>query len=556
VCNEVGEPVVNVNHGHHRGLAARFGLALCAGTALILAAGSYASLRMQRSHLTRMVQDRATEVAEVIRRSTREAMMRNDPGEVRRIIQAIADQESYDRIRVFDARGEITVSTSENEVGQLVDRNAEQCVQCHGAGQPLQRLAGHNRTRVFHSASGKRVLGVIAPLHNEPSCANADCHAHPASQSVLGVLDVQMQLASVDADLAASQRQSVMVIVAALLAVVALAWLLTWRMVLRPVKVLTRAAQRVSRGDFSEQLEAGAHGEIATLTHEWNTMTDRLSHARGELEELNATLEKRVEEKSEQLSQAHRQMLVVEKLASLGKLAATVAHELNNPLAGIATYAKLLKRRSEEAVAAPSPAEADQRRILALIEDEAQRCGRIVKNLLLFSRKSSVRVAEEELFPLLERCVLLVKHRADLAEIALQLDVPSDLPRLECDASQVQQMVLALTVNALEATAAGGTVALSARADAEHMTIEVRDNGRGIPKELLAEIFEPFFTTKEGESGVGLGLPVVYGIATRHHGTVTVDSTPGEGTVFTIRLPLRQPRDASPQAGEMEAQVS
>jgi two-component system NtrC family sensor kinase len=549
---------VNVNHGHHRGLAARFGLALFAGTALILAAGGYASLRMQRSHLTRMVQDRATEVAEVIRRSTREAMMRNDPGEVRRIIQAVGDQESFDRIRVFDARGEITVSTDESEVGTLVDRNAEQCVQCHGAGTPLQRVERHDRTRVFHAASGKRILGVIAPLHNEPSCANADCHAHPASQSVLGVLDVQMPLASVDADLAASQRQAVMVTMTALLALVALAWLLTWRMVLRPVKVLTRAAQRVSSGDFSERLEEGSHGEIATLTQEWNAMTERLSHARGELEELNATLEKRVEEKTEQLSQAHQRMLVVEKLASLGKLAATVAHELNNPLAGIATYAKLLRRRSEEvgAGAPVSAAEEDLRRILSLIEDEAQRCGRIVKNLLLFSRQSSVRVAEEELFPLLERCVLLVKHRADLAEIALQLDVPKDLPRLECDASQVQQMVLALTVNALEATAAGGTVTIAARADAESMTIQVRDNGRGIPKEHLAEIFEPFFTTKEGESGVGLGLPVVYGIATRHHGTVTVDSTPGEGTEFTIRLPLRQPRDASPQTGEMEVKVS
>jgi two-component system NtrC family sensor kinase len=558
-------------------LAARFGLALCAGTALILVAGSYTSLRMQRSHLTRMVQDRATEVAEVIRRSTREAMIRNDPGEVRRIIQAIADQESFGRIRVFDARGRITVSTAEEEVGALVDRNAEQCVQCHGAGRPLERVERHDRTRVFRAASGERILGVIAPLHNEAGCSNADCHAHPASQSVLGVLDVQIPLAKVDADLAASQQQSMMVVIVALLALVALAWLLTWRMVLRPVADLTRAAQRVSSGDFSERLEAGSHGEIATLTDEWNAMTERLSGARHELEDLNATLEKRVEEKTAQLGQAHQSMLMVEKLASLGKLAATVAHELNNPLAGIATYAKLLRRRSEEGMtptagAAPAAgavppaeivapaanaAEEDLRRILSLIEDEAQRCGRIVRNLLLFSRKSSVRFAEEALFPLLERCILLLHHRAELAEISLQLDVPADLPRVECDASQVQQMVLALTINALEATTAGGTVAISARKDGEDgVVVQVRDNGRGIPKEHLADIFEPFFTTKEGENGVGLGLPVVYGIAMRHHGTVSVESTPGEGTVFTVRLPLRQPQEASPEAGEMEVQVS
>ncbi|HET6349702.1 MAG TPA: HAMP domain-containing protein, partial [Candidatus Krumholzibacteria bacterium] len=335
---------MNGNHGHHRGLAARFGLALFAGTALILVAGSYASLRMQRSHLMTMVQARATEVAEVIRYSTREAMMRNDPGEVRRIIGAISEQKSFDRIRVFDARGRITVSTVESEVGALVDQNAEQCVQCHSAGRPLVRVETHNRTREFRVASGERILGVIAPLHNEAICSNAECHAHPASTSVLGVLDVQMPLASVDADLEASQRQLALVVIAALLALLSLAWLLTWRMVLRPVANLTHAAQRISAGDFSDRLEPGAHGELGTLTDEWNSMTGRLSQARRELEQLNATLEKRVEEKTEQLGQAHRRMLFVEKLASLGKLAATVAHELNNPLAGIATYARLLRR--------------------------------------------------------------------------------------------------------------------------------------------------------------------------------------------------------------------
>ncbi len=165
---------MSANHGHHRGLAVRFGLALCAGTAIILAAGTYASLRMQRAHLTDMVEDRATEVAEVIRSSTREAMMRNDPGEVRQIIQAIADNEGFERIRVFDARGKITVSTAEDEVGALVDQNAEQCVQCHRAGRPLAKVDRADRTRMFRLASGERVLGVIAPLHNEASCSNAD----------------------------------------------------------------------------------------------------------------------------------------------------------------------------------------------------------------------------------------------------------------------------------------------------------------------------------------------------------------------------------------------
>jgi two-component system NtrC family sensor kinase len=548
------------NRHKNRGLAARFGLALCAGTAVILVAGGYASLRLQRSHLTDLVEIRAIEVADVIRRSTRDAMMRDDPGEVRRIIDAIADHESFERIRVFDARGRITVSTAADEVGTLVDMNAEQCVLCHGAGQPLTAVDREDRTRVFRVGSGDRVLGVIAPLHNEESCASADCHAHPAGTTVLGVLDVQLPLARVDADLAASERQILLGVGIAVLALLALAWLLTWRMVLRPVAELTRAAGLVAAGDFSERLMAGNHGEISALTESWNAMTERLGAARRELEDLNATLEKRVLEKTEQLEQAHKRMLLVDKMASLGKLAATVAHEINNPLAGIATYAKLLRRRSEEAAPqAPPPAgQEDERRILGLIEGEAQRCGNIVRNLLLFSRTPSVRFAEQDLRPLLDRCALLLKHRADLSEVSLVVDTPPTLPKIECDASQVQQMILALAINGLEATAQGGQVIIAAREDepGAWVTISVRDNGRGIPQEHLAYIFEPFFTTKEGEAGVGLGLPVVFGIATRHHGTVTVESAPGAGTVFFVRLPVRQPRTTDADASDKEVHVS
>jgi signal transduction histidine kinase len=153
---------------------------------------------------------------------------------------------------------------------------------------------------------------------------------------------------------------------------------------------------------------------------------------------------------------------------------------------------------------------------------------------------------------------MLLKHRADLSEVSLSVDMPAGFPKIECDASQIQQMVLALAINGLEATAQGGQVVVAAREDepGEWVTISVRDNGRGIPPEYLADIFEPFFTTKEGESGVGLGLPVVFGIVTRHHGTVTVESTPGAGTVFFVRLPVHQPRTTDAEASDKEVQVS
>jgi two-component system NtrC family sensor kinase len=253
-------------------------------------------------------------------------------------------------------------------------------------------------------------------------------------------------------------------------------------------------------------------------------------------------------------------------MASLGKLAATVAHEINNPLTGISTYARLLRRKladQGDGTAVESAGETENiaresARVLKLIDEEAARCGNIVKNLLLFSRTPAARYTEHDLQPLLERCVLLLKHQAELQEVGLRLDVGVELPRLSCDSSQIQQMILALAMNAIEATPPGGEVTISAREQdsGEGLVLEVSDSGRGIAAEHLDKIFEPFFTTKEGANGVGLGLAVVYGIVSRHHGTVDVKSSPGSGTVVTIHLPLSQPPAQDTPTGNFEEVTS
>ncbi|HSM51034.1 MAG TPA: ATP-binding protein, partial [Thermoanaerobaculia bacterium] len=271
-----------------------------------------------------------------------------------------------------------------------------------------------------------------------------------------------------------------------------------------------------------------------------------LGATHAELEDWGRTLEQRVDAKSAELAQAHQQMIQVEKMASLGKLAAIVAHELNNPLAGVATYAKLLQRRVAEVQAAPAAdGESDFPRILHLIETEALRCGNIVKNLLLFSRTPTAVMADAELGPIVERVAMLVQHQADLREIELVRDLPAGLPLLTCDAAQIQQMLLALVMNALEATPQGGRVAIAARTRDRRMHLTVSDTGRGIPPEALPQIFEPFFTTQEAGAGVGLGLAVVYGIVERHGGHVSVASEPGGGTTFTVDLPLDRPAEAA-----------
>ena len=275
-------------------------------------------------------------------------------------------------------------------------------------------------------------------------------------------------------------------------------------------------------------------------------MAADLGRARAELTAWSHQLEDKVAQKSEELGRAQRQLLQLDKMASLGKLAATVAHELNNPLAGILNYAKLVERGMRQG---PPPAERldELRRFLAVIQQESVRCGNIVRNLLVFARGSGSELSPLRLNEVLERSAMLVRHHLEMSGARLELERLEGDDALVGDLDQLQQALLALLVNAIEAMAGREDKRLTLRAHGEpaHVQLEVSDTGVGIPAEVLPHIFEPFVSTKTQSSGVGLGLAVVYGIVQRHAGTLEVDSTPGVGTTFRVRLP-RRPHAAAP----------
>jgi len=234
-------------------------------------------------------------------------------------------------------------------------------------------------------------------------------------------------------------------------------------------------------------------------------------------------------------------------MASLGKLSAVVAHEINNPLAGIRTFARLLQRRLPPGAPDAPDTSSENQRMLEMIATESARCGDIVRNLLVFARAAPASFALEDLGPILERCAMLLRHQAEMLGVELAVERPPVLLAVECDGQQVQQMLLALAMNGLEATPSGGRVVLGARPGEDGVVLTVADTGSGVRAEDREHIFEPFYTTKKEGKGVGLGLAVVYGIVSRHHGHIEVQAREGPGTVFAITLPKQQPPEPGPE---------
>jgi PAS domain S-box-containing protein len=228
-----------------------------------------------------------------------------------------------------------------------------------------------------------------------------------------------------------------------------------------------------------------------------------------------------------------------DKMMSLGRLAASVVHEINNPLAGILNYCRLMLRILQRGAASPEQMEKFAR-YLDLVEKETSRCSQIVSSLLTFSRKSPAEFGPVDVNDLMERCILLCQHKLELSNIRLETRIESQLPGIKGDFNQLQQCIINLVFNAVDAMPAGGLLTLSAARcpSAAEVCLQVADTGTGIEEKNLPHIFEPFFTTKDEGYGVGLGLSTVYGILQNHEGRVEVASEPGRGTTFTLHLPV------------------
>ncbi len=293
----------------------------------------------------------------------------------------------------------------------------------------------------------------------------------------------------------------------------------------------------VSKGETVGVMAISSHSEYKFSNYHVELLSAIGNHIGVAVENVN--LYEDLMSAYQELKTAQEQVVRTEKLASLGKLSATIAHEINNPLAAVLTYIKLMMKLIDRGKFKADKLE-DISRYLNTMESETSRCGEIVKNLLAFSRQSKITIEPQNIEDIIDKTLMLIEHDLEMKEIRLVKKIEQDLPQIQCDFKQIQQAFLNLMGNASEAMSKGGilTVAVARSKKKGFVDVDISDTGCGILKKDLPEIFEPFFTTKEEGQGVGLGLSVVFGIITRHKGTIKVESKQGKGTVFKIRLPV------------------
>jgi two-component system, NtrC family, sensor kinase len=492
------------------------------------------SLRAQQSYLTAEVVRGAAQFSDTIKASTYHFMLADERAAAYRSMEMIGQLKGIEQVRMLNKEGRVTFSTDASEIGKLVDKRAEACYACHAAGQPLVRLNVPSRSRIF-PRRGHRVVGMITPIYNEPSCSAASCHVHPADKQVLGVVDIAMSLEDEDRAVAALGRTTTLW---SALGVVLLATTVFWfvrRSVIRPVGEVLAGTERVALGVLDRPVRMRRTDEIGRLAGSFNEMTAALQQAQGELQRLNESLERQVEERTQALKNAQAQLIQSEKMSSLGKLAASVAHEINNPLAGILTYAKLLIRVHEEGELSEKSRESSVRN-LRLVQRETERCSAIVRNLLDFARQRPPSLKETDVSAVVEEALSLLSHRLLMQNVTLQKELPP-MPLIKADFGQLRQSFVNIALNACEAMGTGGLLTVVSRLSGDQIEVVISDTGPGITPENLSHILDPFFTTKE--KGTGLGLSVVYGIIDRHGGTLDIKSEVGQGTTVCVRLPVK-----------------
>ncbi|PIV57568.1 MAG: hypothetical protein COS14_14110 [Bacteroidetes bacterium CG02_land_8_20_14_3_00_31_25] len=497
---------------------------------------------VNEKYMQSVIKQSGNMVGSLVQGSLYRSMLKNDNEELQNTLVIINKMSNIDGIHIYDNNDSMVTSSLTN---QSVNPN---CKVCHtNINEMFPRKEKSYRVINLNSECemnqkhyNSRHLLIRSPILNEKSCYTSECHVHKESEKVLGSIVIITPLEDIDAALERSSTD--FFLLAALMTLILLLFLIffTRKTIKNPLNAIIKASQAVANGNTNIRLDIKHRqlDDMKMVSYAFNNMLDNLNTATLELQNWSHQLEYKVQKKSEELSEAQNELIHIEKIASLGKLSASVAHEINNPLSGVLTYTKLIYKQLSK-LDLDATIKGSMLKHLKVIETETKRCGDIVKGLLDFSKKDQQNFETKQLHEILKETYNLMAHQMEMANINFKTDFSARTDLIYCSENQIKQACVAIIVNASEAISENGEIIIKTiNPDEDNIKLEITDNGSGISPEDIPHIFEPFFSAKHKESGIGLGLAIVFGIVQSHNGKIEVKSELGKGTTISIILPL------------------
>lgn len=496
-------------------------------------------------NLNTVIRQNGNNVGSIVEGSLYHSMLENDKSTLQSTLDIINTMSGIDEVNMYDAQGKLVYSSFSTDT---INHSDPDCLSCHENIQSMfpQKEKAYKIIDVKSACSMNlndnihRHLLIRSPILNEVSCYTSSCHAHSATDEVLGSLIIKLSLFDLDNSVKRSSAKFFILATIITILLVGVLILFTRKKIKNPLNDLIRASIDVANGKKDTRLEMRPNqlDDMRMVSKAFNDMLDNLQSATEELQNWSQQLEYKVQKKSEELGAAQNELIHIERIASLGKLSSSVAHEINNPLSGILIYTKLVYKQLSNPELYASKRESILRH-LKLIENETKRCGDIVKGLLDFSRKEQEDFESRHVHKILQETFELMTHPIKIANINFYTDYTAMHDLVFCSPNQIKQACVAIIVNASEAVQENGEITITTKnIDNDTIRIEISDDGVGIPEDDLSHIFEPFFSTKHDTSGIGLGLAIVHGIVKSHNGKLEVKSELGKGTTISIILPL------------------
>jgi two-component system, NtrC family, sensor kinase len=496
-------------------------------------------------YMKTVIRQSGTNIGSIVEGALYHSMLENDKSSLQNTLDVINTMPGIDDVNMYDDQDNLVNSSySTDAVGHI----NQDCKGCHNnisqmfpeKGKSYKIININDDCKMFQNDKGHRHLLIRSPILNQKSCYTGACHAHKQSEKVLGSLIIKIPLKDLDDAVNNSTAEFFVLAIVTTLLFMSFLILFTRKKIKNPLNELIKASEAVANGDKSTRVEIQPNqlDDMRMVSQAFNDMLDNLQAATNELENWSQQLEYKVRKKTEELGAAQNELIHIERIASLGKLSSSVAHEINNPLSGILIYTKLIYKQLSDPEMDATKKESMLKH-LKLIENETKRCGDIVKGLLEFSKKDQEDFEEKHLHEIVQDTYELMTHPIAIANISFSIDLSAKSDLIFCSANQIKQACVAIIVNASEAVLENGEITIkSSNPDEDTVRLEISDNGLGISPEDIPHIFEPFFTTKQDASGIGLGLAIVHGIIQSHKGKIEVKSELGNGTTISINLPL------------------